>query len=255
MNPLRVEAQVDLPHPNRLAAISGPRALMHKEPTRKESFDINEAVREIIAFTRDEALNDGVLIETRLAEGLPSVQGDRVLLQHVILNLIVNAIETIRGLGERPRELPISSSRTPDGVRVAIADSGRGLPLDRIERLFEAFYPTKPGGRGMGLPFCRKIIERHGGRLWATVNVPGIALFQFTVPVHRPPFAGARASGRQGISSCLASRARTTRGYGSRRCPLTSAPNAAVGRSEPAAVVAMAAAVAMVVALSLEYLL
>jgi signal transduction histidine kinase len=165
--------------------ISALRALMHKAPPRKDSLDINEAVREIIALTRAEAVKNGVLTETRLAEGLPPIQGDRVLLHQVILNLILNALEAMRGVGHGPRELLISSSRSSDGVLVAVADSGPGLPLERIERLFEAFYTTKPGGLGMGLSICRTIIDHHGGRLWATANVPRGALFQFTLPVYR----------------------------------------------------------------------
>jgi C4-dicarboxylate-specific signal transduction histidine kinase len=165
--------------------ISALRALMHKEPPRKDNLNINEAVREIIALARAEGLKNDVLIETRLAEGLPPIQGDRVLLQQVILNLIINAFEAMRGAGHGPRELLISSARSPDGVLVAVADSGPGLPLERIGRLFESFYTTKLGGLGMGLSICRTIIEHHGGRLWATANVPRGALFQFTVPVHR----------------------------------------------------------------------
>lgn len=165
--------------------ISGLHALMQKTPPRRDSLDINEAVREIIALTRGEALRNGIATEARLSEGLPPIQGDRVLLQQVILNLIINALEAMRGVGQGPRELLISSARSSDGVLVAVADSGPGLPLEQIERLFETFYTTKPGGLGMGLSICRTIIDRHGGRLWATGNLPRGALFQFTVPVHR----------------------------------------------------------------------
>lgn len=165
--------------------ISGLRALVQKAPPPKESFDINGAIREVIALTREEALKDRVLTETRLAERLPPIAGDRILLQQVILNLIVNALEAMRGIGGGPRELLISSARVADAVLVAVADSGPGLPVERIERLFEAFHTTKTGGLGMGLSICRAIIDRHGGRLWATVNVPRGALFQFTLPVHR----------------------------------------------------------------------
>jgi signal transduction histidine kinase len=107
-----------------------------------------------------------------------------VQLQQVILNLIVNAIQAMTGVDEGPRELLISTGDVAsEGVLVAVADSGPGLAPAGFERLFEAFYTTKPTGLGMGLPICRSIIEAHGGRLWATANAPGGAVFQFTVPI------------------------------------------------------------------------
>jgi signal transduction histidine kinase len=114
---------------------------------------------------------------------LQLVQGDRVQLQQVILNLIVNAIEAMSAAGEGARELLISSGNAgPDGILVAVRDSGPGLAPANIEQLFEAFYTTKPSGLGMGLSICRSIIEAHGGRLWATANVPTGAVFEFTLP-------------------------------------------------------------------------
>lgn len=167
--------------------ISGLRAFMQQTPPDADSLDINDAIREIVALTRDAALTNGVLTGTRLAEGLPPVQGHRVLLQQVILNLIVNAFEAMQAVGPGSRQLLISSARGSDGVLVAIADTGPGLPLERSERLFEASYTTKPGGLGMGLSICRAIIDRHGGRLWATQNLPRGAVFQFALPVGRSP--------------------------------------------------------------------
>ena len=116
---------------------------------------------------------------------MPPVQGDRVQLQQVILNLILNAIEAMSGDGEGPRELLITHRARPrsDGVLVAVRDSGPGLAPAALERLFKAFYTTKPDGLGMGLSICRSIIEAHGGRLWASANSPRGAVFQFTLPV------------------------------------------------------------------------
>lgn len=165
-----------------ISLISGLRALVQKAPPRKDSVDMNAAVLEIIALIRGEFLKYRISVETRFAESLPFVQGDGVQLQQVILNLIVNALEAMRGIGGGPRELLVGTARASDGVLVTIRDSGPGLPLDRIERLFDAFYTTKPNGLGMGLSICRSIIDRHGGRLWATANTPCGALFQFTVP-------------------------------------------------------------------------
>jgi C4-dicarboxylate-specific signal transduction histidine kinase len=123
----------------------------------------------------------------QLAESLPRVQGDRVQLQQVLLNLIINAIEAMRDLGEEERELLISSRSEPDGVSVGVRDAGPGLSPESLSRLFEPFYTTKPEGMGMGLSICRSIIEAHGGRLWASANMPCGAIFQFTLPAHSRP--------------------------------------------------------------------
>jgi C4-dicarboxylate-specific signal transduction histidine kinase len=158
------------------------RALIKKAPARKDAVAINDAILEVIALTRGEAAHNGVSVRTRLAEGLPRVQGDRVQLQQVLVNLIINAIEAMRDIGEKDRELLISTSSEPHGVSVEVRDSGPGLAPEILERVFEAFYTTKPGGLGMGLSICRSIIEAHGGRLWATRCEPRGALLQFTVP-------------------------------------------------------------------------
>jgi signal transduction histidine kinase len=121
----------------------------------------------------------------QLAEGLPPIEGDRVQLQQVILNLIVNGIEAMSEMDGAPRELLVSTENAgPDAVRVAVRDSGPGLAPATLERLFDAFHTTKPSGLGLGLSICRSIIEAHGGRLWASANVPRGAVFQFTVPAH-----------------------------------------------------------------------
>src|SRR5258708_23230444 len=141
------------------------RALIKKVPARKDAVAINDAILEVIALTRTEAANNSVSVRTQLAEGLPRVQGDRVQLQQVLLNLIINAIEAMRDVGEDERELLISSRNEPDGVSVEVRDSGPGFAPAALERGFEAFYTTKPGGLGLGLSILRSVIEAHKSRL------------------------------------------------------------------------------------------
>jgi PAS domain S-box-containing protein len=160
------------------------RALISKAPARKDAVAINDAILEVIALTRTEAANNSVSVRTQLAEGLPPVQGDRIQLLQVLLNLILNAIEAMREVGEAERELLISTRHEPDGVSVEVRDSGPGFAPAVLERVFEAFYTTKPGGLGLGLSICRSIIEAHDGRLWASPNVPRGAIFGFIVPAH-----------------------------------------------------------------------
>jgi signal transduction histidine kinase len=155
-----------------------------KVPARKDAIAIDDAILEVIALTRAEAANNSVSVRTQFAEGLPRVQGDRVQLQQVMLNLIVNAIQAMSGVEEDTRELQISIDAVPSegGVRVEVRDTGPGLKPESLSRLFEPFYTTKPEGMGMGLSICGSIIEAHGGRLWATPREPQGALFQFTIP-------------------------------------------------------------------------
>ena len=141
---------------------------------------------EVIALTRSELRSNGTSLRTRLAHGLPLVPGDRIQLQQVMLNLILNAIEAMSGSSEAARELLIRTEQDgPDGVLVAVEDSGPGLKPESLDRLFDAFYTTKSSGMGMGLSICRSIIEAHGGRVWATPNLPHGAAFQFTLPQKR----------------------------------------------------------------------
>ena len=164
--------------------IEGMRALIKKEPPRRDRLTMNEMILEIVALTRGETLKNEVSVRTQLANGLPVIEGDKVQLQQVILNLIINAIQAMTGVDEGLRELLISTEEAvSEGVLVSVADSGPGLAPTAFERLFEAFYTTKPSGLGMGLAISRSIIEAHGGRLWATENVPQGAVFQFTVPI------------------------------------------------------------------------
>jgi len=159
------------------------RDLIQKAPPRKDRFDFNGAIRELIELTRSEVVKNGVSVQTELMDNLPLIDGDRVQLQQVVLNLIINAVEAMSGLIDGPRELLISTGRAETGgVRVAVRDSGPGLAPAALERLFEAFYTTKPNGLGLGLSICHSIIEGHGGRLWASANVPRGTTFQFTLP-------------------------------------------------------------------------
>jgi signal transduction histidine kinase len=159
------------------------RDLIKKAPARKDRVEINGAIREVIELTYSEAVKNGVSVQTQFAEGLPLIQGDRVQLQQVMLNLIINAIQAMSGLAAGVRELRITTENTEsEGVRLAVRDSGPGLSSESFQRLFEPFYTTKPEGMGMGLSICRSIIEAHGGRLWAIPCEPQGALFQFTIP-------------------------------------------------------------------------
>ena len=172
------------------------RALIKKVPARKDRLDINEAILDIVALTRSEALRDGVSLHTQLATGLPCVEGDRVQLQQVILNLVMNAIEAMSGIDEAPRELLINTGLDVAGdVLVSVRDSGPGLQNQNVDRLFEAFYTTKPAGMGMGLAICRSIIEAHGGRMWASANEPRGAVFQFTIATEREETVAAEPAG------------------------------------------------------------
>jgi signal transduction histidine kinase len=158
-------------------------SLIKKAPPRKEVIDLNAAILGVTALTHGEAVKTGVTVATQLAGELPRIQCDRVQLQQVMLNLIVNAIQSMSGVEDGARELHISTARIePEGVCVAVRDTGPGLRPESLPRLFEPFYTTKPDGMGMGLSICRSIIEAHGGRLWATSCEPRGALFQFTIP-------------------------------------------------------------------------
>jgi C4-dicarboxylate-specific signal transduction histidine kinase len=158
-------------------------SLIKKAPPRKEVVDLNAAILEVTALTHGEAVKTGVTVGTQLAGELPRIQCDRVQLQQVMLNLIINAIQSMSGVEDGNRELHISTaSIEPEGVCVAVRDTGHGLHPESLPRLFEPFYTTKPDGMGMGLLICRSIIEAHGGRLWATRCEPRGALFQFTIP-------------------------------------------------------------------------
>ena len=157
--------------------------LFRKSPMRKDWLDINQAILEVIALTRGEAERNHITLQTQLAAELPCVAADRVQLQQVVLNMIVNAIQATSGMAEDPKELLVVSARQgTENVLVAVRDTGPGFDPDNVDQLFAAFYTTKPDGMGMGLAICRSIIEAHGGRLWAAANLPRGATFQFTLP-------------------------------------------------------------------------
>jgi PAS domain S-box-containing protein len=167
------------------------RALVKKAPSRKDRVDVNETILEVIALARSEVQSNGVSLRTRLGDELPLVWGDRIQLQQVMLNLMINAIEAMNEVDDAPRELLISSARDDSqSVLVSVRDSGPGLNPDSLDRLFHAFHTTKPHGMGMGLAISRSIVEAHGGRLWATANVPHGAVFQFTLPIDGDRVAG-----------------------------------------------------------------
>jgi len=161
------------------------RNLIKKAPPRKDSLEINQTIREVIAVTHGEVVKNGVLLKTQLAEDLPVIQADRVQLEQVILNLIINAVEAMSGVGEASRQLLIRTGKDASGaVLVAVQDSGPGLSPESFDRVFDAFYTTKPDGMGMGLSICRSIVEAHDGRLWAAPHDGPGATFQFTLPIH-----------------------------------------------------------------------
>jgi signal transduction histidine kinase len=158
------------------------RALIQKAPPRQDGVAINDAIREVMPLSRGAVVKHGVAVQTHLAEGLPRIPGDRVQLQQVMLNLILNAVEALSGVREGSRALRIGTGpEASGGVLVTVQDSGPGLHPERIDRLFEAFYTTKSGGMGMGLSICRSIVEVHGGRLWASANDERGATFHFTL--------------------------------------------------------------------------
>ena len=153
-----------------------------KAPPRKECFGLNEAINEMIVMVRSAIADNRVSVQTRLAEGALAIHGDRVQLQQVLLNLILNAVEAMGSVEAGARELLVSTEQDHTGVLVAVRDSGPGIDATRLGRIFEAFYTTKSGGTGMGLLICQSIIDAHGGKLWAEANEPHGAVFQFTLP-------------------------------------------------------------------------
>jgi C4-dicarboxylate-specific signal transduction histidine kinase len=155
-----------------------------KAPPRRQSFDLNEAVREALIMVRSTIDRNKIALNTYLTDELIRVQGDRVELQQVIVNLILNAVEAMSSIDERMGELTIKIEKreTEGGVLVQVRDSGPGISPENLDRVFKPFYTTKTSGVGMGLSICRSIINRHGGRLWAGSNEPRGAVFQFMLP-------------------------------------------------------------------------
>lgn len=162
------------------------RSLVKKSPQRKEWVDINTLIGEVVGLVRGEMVRNRVVQQSDLAADLPRVYGDRIQLQQVLLNLIVNAIEAMNAVAERSRELLIGSQwqSDPQSILVSVRDSGSGLDARNLERAFDAFFTTKPEGMGMGLSIGRSIIAAHGGRLWAGPNADFGTTFRFTIPAN-----------------------------------------------------------------------
>ena len=173
------------------------RALANKTDVERVPLDVNEVVREVIALVRGELVSHEVPVRTELAPALPMILGDRVQLQQVIINLVMNGIEAMQSVTDRPRELVIRSSQDETRhVLVSVTDCGVGISAEHADQLFNAFFTTKAGGMGMGLSICRSIMEAHGGRLWATANISHGATFHFTLPLNVDPASHANAASR-----------------------------------------------------------
>jgi PAS domain S-box-containing protein len=153
-----------------------------KAPPRKERFDLNEAIDEVIVMMQSTIAKNRIVVRTHLMDGLVPIWGDRVQLQQVLLNLALNAAEAMGSVEEGTRELVISTEQDQTGALVAVRDSGPGIDPANLDRVFDTFYTTKSSGTGMGLSICRSIIDAHGGKLWAEANQPRGAAFQFTLP-------------------------------------------------------------------------
>jgi signal transduction histidine kinase len=159
------------------------RSLLQRQVPERAELDINDIIRNTLALTRSELARHRVSVRTELREDLPSILGDRVGLEQVLVNLILNAIDAMAGVAESSRALTIRSRADgTDGVVVEVEDSGKGLDPEHANRIFEAFFSTKPGGLGMGLSISRSIVEAHGGRLWATPNDGRGVTMHFTLP-------------------------------------------------------------------------
>ena len=164
------------------------RALAKKNPTLMVSLDINDVIREAILLLRREVSNHGVSMRMELASALPAVLGDRIQLQQVVVNLVMNGVDAMATISDRPREIMIQSRpHETREVLVAVRDSGIGIDSESADRLFNAFFTTKPSGMGMGLSISRSIITAHGGKLWVSPNADHGAAFQFTVPIDGRP--------------------------------------------------------------------
>jgi C4-dicarboxylate-specific signal transduction histidine kinase len=160
------------------------RTLAKKTSLEKMPLDVNDVVRETILLVRHELISHQVSLRMNLASALPTILGDRVQLQQVIINLVMNGIEAMQSVTDRPRELVVRSGQDELGqALISVADCGAGIAAENVDMLFNPFFTTKHGGMGMGLSICRSIMEAHGGRLWAMATVPHGSMFQFTLPV------------------------------------------------------------------------
>jgi PAS domain S-box-containing protein len=160
------------------------RSLANKGSVEKLPLDVNDVAREVIALVQRELTKHRASLRMELAPTLPTILGDRVQLQQVIINLVMNGSEAMQAVMDRPRELIIRSRQDEAQVLLSVTDCGVGISTENADRLFNPFFTTKSSGMGMGLSICRSIVEGHGGRLWATANIPHGATFQFTLPVN-----------------------------------------------------------------------
>jgi signal transduction histidine kinase len=167
------------------------RALTKRTSAPAEKLDLNETIREVLAIVGDQARKNSIAVRTEFADELAPVSGDRVQLQQVLLNLIMNAMDAMKAVSERPRQLVITTRNIDPGqVQVTVEDSGIGLDASAISRIFDAFYTTKLTGMGMGLSISRSIVQNHGGRIWATANDGAGTSFHFTLPQYQEQHAG-----------------------------------------------------------------
>jgi len=166
--------------------IGGIRLMFKKENQAAALQDINELIREVLTLVRSEVENHRVVIYPELSDDLPQIPANRVQLRQVIVNLLMNAVDAMDAGTDSARAVRIKTEiYDPNYLRIAVEDTGTGIDPKNIDRIFGAFFSTKPNGMGMGLSICRSIIEAHGGRLWATTNVPRGTVFQFTLPRQR----------------------------------------------------------------------
>jgi PAS domain S-box-containing protein len=165
------------------AVIGRIRSLFKKEATAKDLLDMNEVIQELTVFLRDEAIRNKILVRTELDRNLPPLTGDRVQLQQVVLNLIVNGFDALRSKDEGAREIVVRSAIDGKNILISVEDSGAGFSPDTAERIFQPFFTTKSNGIGMGLPISRSIVESHAGKLWAAPRETGGAVFHFTLPL------------------------------------------------------------------------
>ena len=148
-----------------------------------DDVDLNEVIGDVLKLMRNDLINQNVTVDTDLAQNLPAVAGDRVQLQQVLLNLVLNACEAMTGNGSSKRQLLIASKLTKSAVRVSVTDRGGGIPEQKMEQIFERFFTTKKKGMGLGLSICRTIIDAHRGKIWATNNADRGATFHFRLPI------------------------------------------------------------------------
>src|SRR5262249_25331238 len=163
--------------------IASIRAMFRKDGATAAALDVNDLVHDVLALVQGEIESRGVVLQRDLLDRPPTIVGERVPLQQVLLNLIMNAAEAMSSLTDRPRVLSVGTQMSDAGILISVADCGVGIEADNVNRIFEAFFTTKPQGMGMGLSICRSIVEAHGGRLWAAPASPHGAIFNVQLPI------------------------------------------------------------------------